>query len=138
MKFRVLHGQHLEEVRLPDGRMEIRTYPQGSIIETDVDLVEKFSPWSKVNPDFPSKFQRLPDDFVGDSTHNSPSNSQAGPNTAAPQTAVVGGSADASKTLESMSFKELQQWAAAEEINLKGAKSKEEIIRVLKNTGVIK
>jgi hypothetical protein len=77
-----------------------------NIIETTTDLCKKFN---SPDPNFPKKFER-----VVENPEYIPATQQT--------------------TLDSMSFKEIQAWAAEEEIDLKGAKTKEDALKVIRAT----
>ncbi len=130
------------------------------VIETKSNLSERFD----FNPGYPKKFQRLPDDWVepeplvSDATAAveglSPTEIQTlrellakSGNAAAAAQAAQAGFQHATtppvpqagaRTLETMNYAELKKWAEEEEVDLKGAKTKDEALKALKTAGVLK
>ena len=103
-KFRLLHGTHFH-----GGKQ----YNPGDPVEADSDLCKKFN-----TPGDLPRFERLPDDAPLTATP-----------TLAPTESVA---APAEDTLDSMTVEELREWAASEEIDVRGAKTKEQLVKAIR------
>ncbi len=143
-KFKVLAGDHIElappgpDGKVPltnDGRLKQVKYIPGDIFETATDLLEKHH-----IDGFPDKFERIHETYVINETPGQrltrlraelAEAEKAVPPPSAPSTTVASPVHDLVPELRAMSLKDLQAWAAEEEIDLKGVKSKEEALKVI-------
>lgn len=107
-KYRNNGGVHVEAAR-PDGAGS-RSVPAKTTFETWVPDLDRR---------FPGKFERLPDD----ARVELPLAAAGGHAPAAP--------AAAPPAIQAMTVAELRQWAAEEEVDLGGAKTKDEILKLL-------
>lgn len=113
MKFKVLEGRHQvfvkRELTDENGRKrtvsEVRSYPKESIVESDVDLAARF------NRPNAKKFELVPDSAV----------------------AVVESPSSPGEELENMTVAELRELAQASNINLGAAKTKAEILALMRD-----
>ena len=131
-KFRVLVGKHNEGGHVDEkgNRIKGRTYRVGEVIDTADDL-------SRLNASGAIKFERVeeergasrpaPTTPTTPKSPTPPTPAPVNPTTPTTPTAPV-----TPKNLEAMDIKALQALAEEEEIDLKGAKTKEEIIKVLR------
>lgn len=150
MKFKVLAGGHVQDDPCspePSERQRERgmvraskTYMPGEVLENDLDLVKLFGP---------NKFERVPD--------NTPVSGSPSPHAHEPPIAphkglvvddreritdprfpsVMGQKPPSSQTeyfgmLDKLTPAELKSLAASEEIDLKGVKTKEEMLKIIK------
>ena len=126
MRFKVLEGKHIEGGH-NDGkgnRVPGTVYSRGDVVETKDNLL-RFNSGAR-RP----KFEKLDDAAPITQQSATP---QAKPSTPhSPAVAVKNQMAFA--TLESMSVAELQKYCEGEEIDLGRAKSKDEILKVIKAT----
>lgn len=123
-KFRVLAGKHCEG-KTPEGKPKV--YVKGDVVDSKSDL-------SRLNPPgFPPKFERVEDDGRPSPAPAVPVQTLSptptpvhatSPLPAAPKTVPDG--------LDKLSLKELQDLAASEEIDLKGAKTRDEVLRAVR------
>lgn len=119
MKFRVLAGKHSERGRI---------WMRGQVIETTTDLASRFNGATVVR----QKFERVPDGTPADP--GVPVDQFTDPefNKSSPSESETRG-VDLMATYESMSVEELRQVASQEEIELGKAKTKPEILNVLRS-----
>lgn len=110
MRFRLLAGMHIQNDPMSGKE---RIYRAGAVFESVTDLARRW----------PEKFER-----VLDSTPLTPDPAASGMD-ASPSSAPLPSSGD---EYEGMTVKELQALAAEEEIDLKGARTREEILTVLR------
>ncbi len=142
MRFKVLAGKHTckehQGVKDGDGRplKTMKVYRAGEVIDTDTDLAAKFN-----HPPGAVKFERLVEDAPRPQpVHNAPAPSPAHATTPqqpqpAPQQVAQPQPARAAKgpdKYDSMSVKELTDFAAECEVDLRGATRKEEIVKILR------
>lgn len=134
-KFRILHGKHSEK--------DENGIPRVYTARTEFDRIHSFSDLEKQNspnPNHTRKFERLDDDVrvpVAPAVVGSPMPEERQQAVQAAQESLAAQKAPAAappqqKPFEQMSHKELMDYATREEIDLKGAKSQQEILKVLK------
>jgi hypothetical protein len=126
-KFKLLAGKYIHgKVETPEGLKKQKVYTRGEIIESNINLAEKW----------PEKFMRLPDED-GRMPANQPTPGIPSPHSAAPPRAdkkpTPANVAEYHAGLDKMSVEELKAHAAEEEVDLKGANDKNQILRLLKN-----
>lgn len=142
MQFRVVAGKH--HVKQPDGKNKV--YRPGDVVDSETDLVERFN--SK-RPGFPKKFERVGegDSDVPDPTRRRPDESLADFGARIMEMARQEGAENSvlqatsnqiqqsptatTEQLQAMTVQELQSLAAAEEVDLKGVKSKDAVLKIL-------
>lgn len=119
MKFRVLAGKHAEK----DKEGTLRVYSRGEVVDSKSDL-------SKLNSRGAEKFEKIDEPSV-----------KANPGTPAAQLHGRPPVADVPRDeltkrlhadLDKMSNDQLKKYAETEEVDLKGAKTREEMLKVLK------
>lgn len=136
MKFRILHGCLTE----PGPNKTNVFHPRGSVIETDIDLCgPMFNP--PISSGMAQKYERVPDHTLVTSRvpiegEVAAPVEQASPAEAAPAPSHVENPnalpAGILQSIDSMTLKELTEYAAAEEIDINGAKKLEDIRRIVK------
>lgn len=151
-RYKLLAGKHAQKG--PDGRT--RVYEKGDVFESNHNLVRLF------NRPGATKFQDLDEELaappappplaeghaLGGTPHQPAPVRAQDPRSAAEQAKATPAPAPAhaplpigikempkAESLEAMSIKDLQDLAAAEEVNLKGSKDKTEIIKILRQAG---
>lgn len=126
-RFKLVAGRHVtwdpksrpltaEELAAGKKRLE-HHYKVGDIVESEVDLVERYGP---------AKFERVR--FVN---HDSAGHAHSGPAQGSPTVGQIMKQAWTFDELNSMTVSDLRALASEEEIDLKWAKSKEDIIKVI-------
>lgn len=114
MKFRILRGKHNQGERHPDGRPVI--YARNDVVESETDLC-------KLNAGMATKkFERV-DDSTPLTNPDAAGKSVPSPETVDPN----------EDTFNEMTVAELRQFAEQEEIDLGKARTKDEIIAVLRS-----
>lgn len=115
-KFRLVVGQHIQNdpsgAKDADGRPISKTYRQGDIVPSEKDLVQMFNAPGSV------KFQRV---FQDEEEY----------------TQSIAPAAKPTDGLEDLSVKELQRLAAEDEIDLRGAVKKDEIISAIRGSAKV-
>lgn len=131
MRFRLLAGQHIQTD--PDGQE--RLYKPGQVLEAKADLAtrwpEKFGRVAEGTPLDVGMLTRVPpSESVADAAQRGfdPATSNTG---ALPPSSPLPAGED---TFSHMTLNELKAFAAEEEIDLKGARTKEEILAVLRKS----
>ena len=134
-RFKILHGKHTQKEQVgtnPDGSPVFRpvTYgrntPKGDVVDSPSDLVAKFnSPGS-------TKFELIPEP----ARHYAPPVAAVAPTPVTLAQATAAAYTPPSKpltdALDQMSVGDLKKFADSEEIDLKGARTKEEMIRAIR------
>lgn len=104
MKFKVVGGEHIQK----DSDGVSRKYSTGDVVESNVDLT------TKLRNKFVRVFDNEPVTDVSHKTKADPTN------------------ADAWGDLDKMTLSDLKTVASEEEIDLKGAKTREDALRIIK------
>lgn len=120
--FKVLAGQHEEGGRI---------YRMNEVVNSTQQLDALFNP---ADPDMQKKFERVIDNpaYIAQPATGGQAVGEASRAGAGTQPATAPAGSALAGTLETMSLKQLQDMAAEEEIDLKGAKTKDEVLRVLR------
>lgn len=121
MKFKLLSGIHVDNDKTkgatksnPEGERVV--YTAGDVIESDIDLAATLNP---KDPSMRRKFERVHD------------LTPAGPGVGRRESATATIPPIDMSLLAAMSVKELQSFAAEEEIDLKGCAKKEDILKII-------
>lgn len=144
MKFRIVHGIHVE----PGPKRSNAFHPQNSVIESDLDLCKLFNP--PVGTGMAPKYERVPDhvavtsrvpvegeepvEVVKETAANETGSSISGLGNAAPTDDPNPNDLPVGllKNIDSMTLKELQAYAAEEEIDLGNATKVQDVRHILK------
>lgn len=151
-RFRLLASLHeawdLSAEPDANGRFPPRTFRAGEIVESDRDLVAQFGSekfqlvdggTTPLKPAPPQAATVFPGGQVAtgrqETTKGPDGRSISGPENMNPaQRAEVNKNQPPVDDLDHMSVKELQDHAAAEEIDLRGAKNKEDLVKAIRST----
>lgn len=121
-KFRVLVGKHVEQLGIVEGEVKTRSYSAGEVVSSNRPLDEIH------NKPGAMKFERLHEEPRPSQAVQEPSGTPA---TAAASPAAVAQTFSLEQ-LERMSVPDLQKLAEEEEIDLKGASKKQDLIRIIR------
>lgn len=124
-KYKIIGGPHVGSYKAANGVDTQVIIPPGNVIELNGTPDEQM----------PDRYQKMPDDTPVTWTPPKESKTPATTEGAVRAAAPVAGNIPEKQDFNAMTVKEIHEFAAENEVDLKGAKHKDEMIQVLQSAG---